>query len=195
MLKLEHLRFRRRLDKLHVGFVPADDETARRLGGELISAFGEAIAGHWTRGELEEWCAALTRREKDTKLASGLTKLLLDHAEFSEGDGDLPELRRAILARAAEAMRRAGGDYRLYRDELRGDRGNFDLYGDLPEFSRLEKCRTFASVGELIDAYNLALVQGLLLYAEKLTLKFDSPRPEELRPLLRRMRFHRLLAA
>ena len=194
MLKLENLRFRRRLEKLYVGFASADDENARRIGGELLAAFDEAAAGRWTRGELEEWCAALTRREKDTKLASGLTKLLLDRAEFAEGDEALPEIRRATLSRAAEAMRNAGGDYRRYRDELRDGRGDFDLYGDLPEFSKLEKCRSFASVGELIAAYNLALVQGLLLYAEKLTLKFKSPRPENLRPLLRRMRFHRLLA-
>ena len=194
MLKLENLRFRRRQEKLYAGFVRADDEDARRLGGELLAAFDEAAAGRWTRGELEEWCAALTRREKDVKLASGLAKLLIDRAEFAEGDEELPEIRRAVLSRAAAAMRNAGGDYRRYRDELRGGRGDFDLYGDLPEFAKLEKCRAFASAEELIDAYNIALVQGLLLHAEKLTLKFRSPRPEDLRPLLRRMRFHRLLA-
>ena len=172
MLKLENLRFHRRQEKLYVGFVADDDSTALRLGRELLGAFDEAAAGRWTRGELEEWCSALTRREKDVKLASGLAKMLFDRAEFAEGDEALPEIRRATLSRAAEAMRNAGGDYRRYRDELRNGRGDFDLYGDLPEFSKLEKCRSFASVGELIAAYNRALVQGLLLYAEKLTLKF-----------------------
>ena len=195
MLKLENLRFHRRLEKLHVSFVSADDETARRLCRELLDAFDEAVAGRWTRGELEEWCAALTRREKDVKLASGLAKILFDRAEFEESDDTLPELRREVLSRAAAALKNASGDYRKYRDELRNGRGDFDLYGDLPEFAKLEKCRAFASPEELIDAYNVALVQGLLLYAEKLTLEFTSPRPENLRPLLRRMRFHRLLAS
>ena len=195
MLKLENLRFHRRLEKLRVGFVDAGDETARRLCRELLDAFDEAVAGRWTRGELEAWCAALTRREKDVKLASGLAKILFDRAEFEEIDDTLPELRREILSRAAAALKSASGDYRKYRDELRGERGDIDLYGDLPEFAKLEKCRAFASVEELIDAYNIALVQGLLLYAEKLTLEFTSPRPENLRPLLRRMRFHRLLAS
>ena len=195
MLKLENLRFHRRQEKLYVGFVAADDATALRLGSELLGAFDEAAAGRWTRGELEEWCTALTRREKEVKLASGLAKILFDRAEFEESGDELPELRREVLARAAAALKNAGGDYRRYRDELRVGRGDFDLYGDLPEFSRLEKCRAFASPEELIDAYNVALVQGLLLYAEKLTLEFRSPRPEDLRPLLRRMRFHRLLAA
>ena len=194
MLKLENLRFHRRLEKLRIDFVPVADETARHLCRELLATFDEAVAGRWTRGELEEWCAALTRREKDTKLASGLAKLLLDSAKFAEDDGDLPELRRATLSRAATALRNAGGDYRRYRDELRGGRGNFDLYGDLPEFSKLEKCRAFTTPEELLDAYNIALVQGLLLYAEKMTLKFKAPSPKDLRPLLRRMRFHRLLA-
>ena len=103
MLKLENLRYHRRLEKLHVGFVSGEDETARRLCRELLDAFDEAVAGHWTRGELEEWCAALTRREKDEKLASGLAKILFDRAEFEESDDTLPELRRGILSRAAAA--------------------------------------------------------------------------------------------
>ena len=119
MLKLENLRYHRRLEKLRVGFVTADDETARRLCRELLDAFDEAVAGRWTRGELEEWCAALTRREKDVKLASGLAKILFDRAEFEESDDTLPELRREILSRAAAALKHASGDYRKYRDELR----------------------------------------------------------------------------
>ena len=194
MLKLENLRFHRRREKLYVGFVSGSDETARRLCRELLDAFDEAAAGRWTRGELEEWCAALIRREKDVKLASGLAKILLDRAEFEESDDTLPELRREVLSRAAEALKNAGGDYLSYRDELRGGRGDLDIYGDLPEFAKLEKCRVFASPEELIDAYNIALVQGLLLHSERLTLKFEAPRPENLRPLLRKLRFHRLLA-
>lgn len=195
MLKLENLRFRRRHEKLIVSFVPADDETARRICGELLGAFDEAAAGRWTRGELEEWCATLIRREKEVKLASGLAKMLFDRAEFEESDDTLPAVRREVLSRAATALKNSGGDYRKYRDELRNGRGDLDLYGDLPEFARLEKCRAFASAEELIDAYNLALVQGLLLYTEKLTLTFKAPRQEEMRPLLRKMRFHRLLAS
>ena len=194
MLKLENLRFHRRREKLYVGFVSGSDETARRLCRELSDAFDEAVAGRWTRGELEEWCSALVRREKDVKLASGLAKILFDSAEFEESDDTLPELRREVLSRAAAALKNARGDYRSYRDELRGGRGALDLYGDLPEFAKLEKCRVFASPEELIDAYNIALVQGLLLHSEKLKLNFKAPRPENLRPLLRKMRFHRLLA-
>ena len=193
MLKLENLRFRRRLDKIRISFITADDAEALRLCRELLDAFDEAVAGRWTRGELEEWCSTLARKEKDSKLAGGLIKILLDRAEFEEGDEKLPELRRMVLMRAASALRNAGGDYRRYRDELRGGHGCFDLYGDLPEFAKLEKCRVFTTPGEMIDAYNIAQVQGLLLYAAKLTLKFTSPRPENLRPLLRKMRFHRLL--
>ena len=195
MLKLENLRFHRRLEKLRIGFVSAADDDALRIGRELLDAFDEAVAGRWTRGELEEWCATLARKEKDVKLASGLAKIMFDRAEFEESDESLPKLRREILSRAAAALKIAGGDYRRYRDELRGDHRELDLYGDLPEFAKLEKCRDFASPEELLDTYNVALVQGLLLYAEKLTLKFKSPRPEDLRPLLRRMRFHRLLAS
>ena len=122
MLKLDNLRFHRRREKLYVGFVATSDETARRLCRELLDAFDEAVAGRWTRGELEEWCAALTRREKDVKLASGLAKILFDRAEFEESDDTLPELRREVLSRAAAALKNASGDYRKYRDELRNGR-------------------------------------------------------------------------
>lgn len=193
MLKLENLRFRRRLEKIRINFLTARDEDAVRLCRELLDAFDEAVAGRWTRGELEEWCSTLARKEKDSKLAGGLIKILFDRAEFEEGDEKLPELRREVLSRSAAALRDAKGDYRRYRDGLRGDRGDFDLYGDLPEFAKLEKCRAFANPEEMIDAYNIAQVQGLLLHTAKLTLKFTSPRPENLRPLLRKMRFHRLL--
>ena len=193
MLKLENLRFRRRLDKIRINFLSANDVEAVRLCRELLDAFDEAVAGRWTRGELEEWCSTLARKEKDSKLAGGLIKILLDRAEFEESDETLPALRREVLLRSAAALRNAEGDYRRYRDELRGGRGDFDLYGDLPEFAKLEKCRVFNTPAEMIDAYNIAQVQGLLLYAAKLTLKFTSPRPENLRPLLRKMRFHRLL--
>lgn len=194
MLKLEHLHIRRRLEKLHLSFVDDQDEAHLRQAQEIIDAFEEAAALRWSRGEIEEWCASLARREKDGKFSSGAAKLLLDRAEFADEAEKLPELRRELLSRSATALQAAEGDYRRYRDMVRGANAVSDIYGDLPEFSKLEKCRVFSSGKELVDAYNLAQVQGVLLYAAKLRLEFSAPRPEELRPLLRNMRFHRLLA-
>ena len=194
MLKLEHLRIRRRLDKISISFADAQDEALLRQAGELLDAFDEAAAGRWSRGELEEWCASLARGEKDGKFSSGAAKLLFDRTEFADDAEDLPKLRRQLLSRSAAALREASGDYRRYRDMVRGEHGAPDIYGDLPEFAKLEKCRSFSNGAELIAAYNLAQVQGVLLYASKLHLEFSEPRPEELRPLLRNMRFHRLLA-
>ena len=90
MLKLENLRFHRRLEKLRVGFVDAGDETARRLCRELLDAFDEAVAGRWTRGELEAWCAALTRREKD------VLNLLLRRMSNDQISDELGIKRRAV---------------------------------------------------------------------------------------------------
>ena len=194
MLKLEHLRLYRRADKLHIRFADARDAETHRLFQEFIDAFDEALRDRWNRGELEEWCASLARREKDQKLASGIAKLLLDRADFSECGEELPELRRKLLPRSAAALKNSGGDYRTYRDAVRQDTGAVDIYADLPDFAKIEKTDIPASVSEAVDAYNLALVQGVLLYTMKLRLELAAPRQEELRPLLRRMRFHRLLA-
>ena len=194
MLKLEHLRLYRRADKLHIRFADARDAATAGLFRELIDAFDEAGKNRWTRGELEEWCDSLARREKDRKLASGIAKLLMDRVEFAECGEELPELRRQLLLRSAEALKNSGGDYRRYRDAVRQQLGAVDIYADLPDFARIGKMDIPAGVSEVVDAYNLALVQGVLLYTTKLRLELASPRQEELRPLLRRMRFHRLLA-
>ena len=194
MLKLEHLRLYRRADKLHIRFADARDAETHRLFREFIDAFDEALCDRWARGELEEWCASLARREKDKKLASGIAKLLLDRADFSECGEETPELRRKLLLRSAEALKNSGGDYRKYRDAVRLDSGAVDIYADLPDFAKLEAVNFDRDVEKVVDAYNLALVQGVLLYTAKLRLELPSPRQEELRPLLRKMRFHRLLA-
>ena len=194
MLKLEHLRLYRRADKLHIRFADAHDPATAEVFRELLDAFGEARRGRWTRGELEEWCDSLARREKDRKLASGAAKLLMDRLQFTECGEEIPELRRKLLLRSAEALKNSGGDYRRYRDAVRQDAGAADIYADLPDFARVENADIPSDAGEAVDAYNLALVQGVLLYTAKLRLEVASPRQEELRPLLRRMRFHRLLA-
>ena len=194
MLKLEHLRFYRRADRVHIRFADGRDAATDGIFRELLDAFDEARRSRWTRGELEEWCDSLARREKDQKLASGVAKLLLDRVEFTECGEELSELRRKLLLRSAAALKNSNGDYRTYRDAVRQDAGAVDIYADLPDFAKIENTDTPADVSEAVDAYNLALVQGVLLYTMKLRLELAAPRQEELRPLLRRMRFHRLLA-
>ena len=95
MLKLDHLRLCRRADKLHIRFADVRDAETCGLFRELIDAFDEALRDRWNRGELEEWCASLARRERDKKLASGIAKLLLDRADFSEC-GEEAERRPAV---------------------------------------------------------------------------------------------------
>ena len=194
MLKLEHLRLYRRGGTLHIRFADAGDAATMRIFQELLDAFADAQHDRWTRGELEEWCASLAGREKDRKLASGIAKLLFDRTEFAECGEELPELRRRLLLRSAEALKNSGGDYRRYRDLVRQSDGAADIYADLPAFARIREIDGVPDAAALVDAYNLALVQGVLLYTDKLRLTLPSPSLEELRPLLRKMRFHRLLA-
>ena len=194
VLKLEHIRFRRRQTALLPCFAGERDPETLRQCRELLDAFSAAAAARWTRGELEAWCASLARKEKDGRFSSGAAKLIFDRTDFSEGDVRMPELRRRLLSRSAEALELSGGNYRRYRALILGEQEKQDIYGDLPQFARLENCRGYSGCEELINAYNIALIQTLLLYTSRLRLEFAAPRPEELRPLLRKMRFHRLLA-
>lgn len=68
-----------------------------------------------------------------------------------------------------------------------------DIYGDLPDNERLTGWRPLYPA-ELLHRYNIALVQGLLVYADDLEVTAADSNPAELRRLFKYLRFFRLLA-
>ena len=156
----------------------------RELAARLTAFYAEAAANGMTRGELTEAAAAAVRGSDDVKLAGGLNKLLLDRTEFTApAELDYPAERR-------ERFRRSGAELKAGRLVAPPE---FDLYGDLPDF---ETCRRWDPITPeaLLHRYNLAQAQGLLFYAEALTVTVASPDPAELRKLLKAVKFFRLLA-
>ncbi|MBA3939348.1 MAG: DUF790 family protein, partial [Planctomycetes bacterium] len=67
------------------------------------------------------------------------------------------------------------------------------LYGDLPDAAVLEEAPAL-SARQLIDRYNLALCQGLLLQARELRVTIDDADTGLRRRILKALRFRRLLA-
>ena len=193
MLNRELLRFRRRQGELFVRFIDTADPALLETAAALLEIYGAALEKNWTRGELAEQLEPLLKGAHDPKFAAGLDKLLLDRTEFrSAGEADYPELRRRVFAEGSRAFAAAAGDYRRFRDAV-PDAFSLDIYGDLPEFEQVCAFRSLTAA-ELLDRYNLALVQGLLLSADKLEIVVREKDPSELRRLFKYLKFFRLLA-
>ena len=193
MLNRELLRYRRRQGELFVRFVDTACAAHLDTAAALLEIYGAAFANQWTRGELAEQLEPLLKGASDPKFAAGLDKLLLDRTEFrSAEETDYPELRRRSFAAGEKAFAAAKGDYRRFCDAAK-EAFALDIYGDLPEFERVCAFRSL-SAAELLDRYNLALVQGLLLSADKLEIVVREKDPAELRRLFKYLKFFRLLA-
>jgi len=134
-------------------------------------------------------------------LARGLAKLVADRCEFQPASADdLVALRQAVFT-AGGAILRAGAqdDVAAYREAVLRravvppDRALAGLYDDLPEYERLVRFRDL-SARQVLEHYNVGLVQALLLRASALDLEVSSAEPATMRRLLKYLRFFRLLA-
>ncbi len=192
MLRKEHLLYRISNGNIKPRFIDPESPFLLECAAELTGIYTAALETVMNRQELEEISSSLIRSSVDIKIASGLNKLLLDRCEFAlPADADYPALRKKYFLLAAEKLK--SGNFT--GEELRNlsENGNIDLYGDLPDFEKLIRFDAFTPTA-LLHRYNLALAQGLLFYAKKITLKLNYPEQNELRKLLKAVKFFRLLA-
>ncbi len=167
----------------------------------LLSIYVNAVREKWSRAVLNENLEPLLKGAGNSKIPLGMNKILSDHCEFSEnGDSrDWPQLRKFIFEQSAAILAQPPASEEEYRRTImRNLSGKIsplpeDLYGDLPEFDCLEKIPEWSAV-EFCNMYNIALVQGLLLYADKLELTAADTNAMTLRKFMRRLKFYRLLA-
>ena len=164
-----------------------------------------------TRGEIESEVDALFGGGgKATQVHRGLAKVLEDRAEF-EVVADIPpeEVRAKVFTAAAEYRRRLitgasvpGQRPRFHRDEvLRGVAAELNLepdavlnslFADLRDENRLLNFEDI-SAQRLIDRYNVALAQAVLLRSVLVRAEVRNERPARYRQLFHRLKFHRLL--
>jgi hypothetical protein len=76
--------------------------------------------------------------------------------------------------------------------EMSADAVGAALYGDLRDAQILTEVRPITAE-QLLDRYNVALVQGLLLRATALEVSLHAPSVPRLRQLLRHAKFHQLI--
>ena len=179
-------------------FVRTDDPALLDLAKDLLNIF-ENGAGQ-TRGSLDELAGSCVMRMKDVKLARGILKVIQDGCEYSGiADRDWRALRRSVFLASARALK--NGALPADAHEVRAavlkeiEPELPEIYADLPEKETLARSRKLFPK-EVLERYNMYLVQSLMLFTERLELTFSAAEnPQLLRSLFRYLRFFRLLAA
>lgn len=172
----------------------------------LLMIFREGVG--MTRGEIEAEIDELVGEGLATLAHRGLAKVLEDRAEFEVVAEVPPEtLRGAVFTAAAEhrkALRAAGPGHRppFRRDqvlaEVAGGLGldpeavAAGLFADLKDENRLLRFEDL-SARRLIERYNVALAQAVLLRSLLVRVEVRGAKPARYRQLFRRLKFHRLL--
>lgn len=181
-------------------WVDASDPERLALAERLIGIFDAAVGR--SRAELEDELAALTGTGTAFRFHRALAKLLTDRCELETAAEAEPEaVREAVFTAAAEAWRdrsRRGVDRTAVLEaagrELGIEPGAAEsaLYADLKSEQVLtgwKRCEP----AWLLNRYNVALAQGVLLRATALKIEIAGQDPRRYRALFRKIKFFQLL--
>ncbi len=150
------------------------------------------------RGELEDGAMLILHQSRALVIGRGLQKLITELCRFRD-PAPLAELRAHALALSAVGLRAPPPTVEAHRAAVAAQLGlapevlSEQLYGDLPDAAVLEAAPELTPA-RLIELYNMALCQGLLLGARELIVTVHDADPGLRRKLLKAMRFRRLLA-
>jgi predicted nuclease of restriction endonuclease-like RecB superfamily len=172
---------------------PALLDLAAALTGSVEAALGQPF------DEVEESLNVLAGAAPQPKVSRGLVKLLVDRLEVEPPDAALGEQRWRVFQQAAEARRSlpttaTRADYEAAlsaRLDLAQTRDQ--LYADLPGQRALTTWEP-VTPRALLDRYNLALAQGPLLQARRLSVRALGPKLLAVRKVLRWLKLCRLVA-
>ncbi|MBO5668224.1 MAG: DUF790 family protein [Lentisphaeria bacterium] len=193
MLRSDQLLYRINHPHIKPGFVDPRAPFLLDIAGELLNIYSSAPDSGMSRQELEEITASIIRSSPAVRIAAGLNKLLTDRCEFAAAvEADYPLLRQQIFLKSAGVLASGNFSAETLRDSA-GVPPDMDIYGDLPDFEKISGFRPITPPA-LLDRYNLALAQGLLLYADRLTVQIPEPENSMLRKLLKAIKFFRLFA-
>jgi predicted nuclease of restriction endonuclease-like RecB superfamily len=176
----------------------------------LLLLFREGVGT--TRGEIEaEIDELFGGGARANQVIRGLAKVIEDRSDF-EVVAEVPpeEVREKVFTAAAEFRRklrdgaaRPGQRAIFRRDEVLGpvasDLGLAPetitdlLFADLRDENRLRRFDDDMTAQRLIDRYNVALAQAVLIRSTMVKAEVRNERPARYRQLFRQLKFHRLL--
>ncbi len=185
-------------------YLRRDDPYWLDVAESLLLIFRDGVG--MTRGEIQSEVEELVGEGMATLAHRGLAKVLEDRAEF-EVVADVPpeKLREKVFTAAAahrQALRATGHRETFQRDvvlasvaeDLKVDPAQITahLFADLKDENRMLSFRDLDAQA-LIDRYNVALAQAVLLRSVLVTAEVRNARPARYRQLFRHLKFHRLL--
>lgn len=198
MLTKDLLDYRIRKGRIRPAFVDPDDPDLLALSRRMLELARASVGVE--RKTVEDALRVEVASAKRPKVARGLVKLVLDRMDFGEAGEEAYELRRSTLGRASEILRGLpeGAAFEAYEVALAEVFGDLEpirerLYADLAEYRPLLSFDGPEPKG-LLDRYNLAQAQGLMFFADRMTVTLEEPDLLELRRLLRWLKFCRLVA-
>jgi len=180
-------------------FLDCGDPALLEFATSLLDIYRESIGQ--SLSALEDYVAPLQGTVGDLKIYKGLRKVLEDKCDVTApGEFDYAECRSQVFKASAAQFHvkdwETPDEYRKavlgsVPDNMLNKCGT--LYPDLPENSRLMACPQITPE-QLLQRYNIALVQGLLLQTEELKITIASKDAAHIRRLFQYMTFFRLLA-
>lgn len=200
MLTKKLVRFRKASGYLKPRFIDVDDEKIINLATSLLQVYDVSLKP--SRAEIDEQTMPLINGFDDIFLAKGLNKLIQDRCEFAcDHNSALPELRQDIFKASSDFFEHLKNPVAKVEDlhkfvalQTSHSIEEVDnIYKDLPEFEILQKAK-LTSAKDLLNRYNVALVQGLLIHTSSMTLTVREPSTAKLRRLFKYLKFFGLLA-
>ncbi len=203
MLTADLVRAQVRKGELRPSFIDTSKPEWRERAAALCDLYCEAKGRR--RQEVDDDIADLIGDDRHHLVTRGLARLLDDRSEWDVGCAvDPVELRRFLFVLAAEnrpvrALTRGSG---TMRDELIAAASSHfgadaaaieqSLFGDLKDEQRLTEHRPIGPE-QLLERYNVALVQALLLRADTVQLTVAGNRASAIRQLFRWLKFYQLM--
>jgi len=195
MLTKNHLNFRTRSGRVYPQFINRDDKDALALASSIV-----AIPKNFIGKKFREMEESVDDNISTQKYSDAFKKLLFDRIE-KEQDSEVIQNRRLKLLQAVQQMRQEKEwdtieDFKQSvseQTEYYFENDPSDLYGDLDHFKTITHFKELNNL-ELIDRYNIAQIQGLLLHSQEITITVSDTSPDLLRPFFRMLKFNRLFA-
>ncbi len=202
MLNADLVRARRRGDKLLLQSLSGADRQEALLISEALLQGVQSSVGESSE-DVAEVLTAIDREARHEKLWAGLKKLVLDRCSFGMPlELDAPQLRKKIFEKASEERRALPPGTSLSREKVLEEiAGELDvpveaiedgMFGDLKGAQRLTSA-PHESAEQIVEAYEIAQVQGVLLKAVRLTVVVYEARADVLRSLFQKLKFRQLL--
>ncbi len=196
MLTKDLLAYSLKSTRITPNFIDAEAPELLFFAEQMLAVFSEGTGK--TRETVDAEAELYLQGQKDPKFAKGLYKILIDHTEFTLAEEDAGARRDAILTAAASQLTQPATqtleEYRAAVQALSQQDVNSALYPDLPAFEQLTRVKREFSPRQLLQRYNMAQVQALLLTTQSLTLTTHEMSAANLRRIFKCLKFFRLLA-